>query len=59
MLCCCCPTLDQIIAVADFVLDMNSCFFKEDKGGTNIECSTYSSPVYDLNERKVSRRVEL
>ena len=43
----------QIIAVADTGLDMNSCFFREDNGGENIECSTYNRPVSDITKRKV------
>lgn len=39
--------------MADTGLDMNSCFFREDDGD-NIECSTFSSPVFDLTKRKVT-----
>ena len=46
----------QIIAMADSGLDQNSCFFREDSDDGNIECSTYTSPVYDLTKRKVSAK---
>lgn len=39
--------------MADSGLDVNSCFFKEGSGEENIECSSYTSPVYDLTKRKV------
>ncbi|CAM9221144.1 unnamed protein product [Hapterophycus canaliculatus] len=42
----------EIITMADSGLDINSCFFSEDDTDDNIECSTYSNPVYDLTKRK-------
>ncbi len=39
--------------MADSGLDVNSCFFSEEQSEDNIECSTFSSPVYDLTKRKV------
>lgn len=42
--------------MADSGLDQNSCFFREDSDDGNIECSTYTSPVYDLTKRKVSAK---
>lgn len=43
----------QIITMADSGLDVNSCFFSEDQSEDNIECSTHTSPVFDLTKRKV------
>lgn len=43
----------QIITMADSGLDVNSCFFSEDQSEDNIECSTYTNPVFDLTKRKV------
>lgn len=40
--------------MADSGLDQNSCFFRGDSDEENIECSSYTSPVYDLTKRKVS-----
>lgn len=42
--------------MADSGLDQNSCFFREDSDEENIECSSYTSPVYDLTKRKVSAK---
>ena len=44
----------QIITMADSGLDVNSCFFSEDRSEDNIECSTYNNPVFDLTKRKVA-----
>lgn len=47
------PSPPQIITMADSGLDVNSCFFSEEQTEDNIECSTFSNPVYDLTKRKV------
>ncbi|CAM9613438.1 unnamed protein product, partial [Ectocarpus sp. 13 AM-2016] len=47
----------EIIAMADSGLDVNSCFFTEDHTVDNIDCSSWSNPVFDLTKRKIVQYV--
>ncbi|CAB1099144.1 unnamed protein product [Ectocarpus sp. CCAP 1310/34] len=49
----------EIIAMADSGLDVNSCFFTEDHTDDNIDCSSWSNPVFDLTKRKLHEATEL